>query len=341
MARKPTTQLIKDTKTDLAGLQVQLEDAIQVREQYNRDLKNARARLSRKEKTDYPDKLARRFVENIKKGNVAKVILLRSLDTALEDSIEFNDRTYKIYLNKVADDESIYTYSIIGSGWGVRIDVQIIYEAVAGELRDWAEGIQSFREEVLKSRGLNSEERGERATEWWYNNVFGTGLESKTIAGRLALTSFGVAPFWRILNNGSQPLGSDRPGGYNPVPQKPTFFVEKAEQEIELEFLTTINIERQKWFDEEQELREIIAQYQERRDQYSQEVDLLRTELRENTRIFNSFKAKKDFINQKKMVDVFRRLRAGEEFENPRINIGTRGHRVYILVRATEGIIEI
>lgn len=337
---KQTKQLIEDTQKGLQELEQQLESAKATRDEYNRQLTNARARLKRKENTTYPDKLALEYIKQIKLGNVLEVILINWIDRAAIINEEFQQRSYLAPLYEVAKDKDIYLLTVKGAGWGVEVDAQIIFEQEAGTLGDWGQAIIDYREFELETKGLQSEKAGAKATDWWYTHVYDTNLGDKTIQGRLAYTPT-KAPYWQILNNGSGPLISDRPGTHNPIPARSTLFIEDAESEIEDGFRTQRIQEQEIWQQEINELRDIIRQFEEERDGYSRDVKDLRTELSLNQRIYKDFGDKAEFINQHKMIDVVRRLRAGEEFEKPRINVGIKGHRIFLNIKKVEGSIEL
>lgn len=342
MAKKRTKELVEDTGKDFEELQKQLEFAIQTRDEYNRLLKNARERLARRKKSDQPNKLALSFIESLKKGNLLSATLIAAIDIAADVNREFNDRTYKIYLYAVANDPSIYKLITNGAGWATRLDLQILYESVAGDLNDWAEGIENYREVVLKTKGLDNEDRGERATEFWYDEVYGTSLEGKTISGRLAVTPHGKAPFWRILNSGSTSLASDRPGGYNPVHATPTDFIGVAERAIEEQFRVFMVKESDKWFEEEKKIEEIIEDHQERRDEFSVEVTRLRTDVRLNEKIYKGFADKKQYIDRNLLARAIASMDNEEKFKKRTINIAKKGSGLELLVtvKKLEGTIE-
>lgn len=337
---KQTKELVDETKTGLQGLEQQLESAIATRDQYNRDLRNARARLKRKENSTYPDKLALQYIKDVKAGNVLSTTLIKWIDDAVTTNQEFAEEAYTKPLYQVAQDPDIYLLTIKNAGWAVEVDLNIIFEQEAGTLADWGQAVTDYREFELRTRGLDDEDAGERATDWWLTHVYGTALGDKTIEGRLNYTPT-IAPYWQILNYGSSPLLSDRPGGHNPVKSVSTLFVEDAEMEIEDGFRSIRIQEYEVWQKEEQELRDVVREFEEKRDAYSEDVKNLSTEFRLNEKIYRGFADRQEFINQNKMIDIVRRLRAGEEFEQTRINIGTKGKRIYLNIKKVEGSIEL
>ena len=338
---KQTKQLVDETQTGLKELEQQLESAKATRDEYNRELKNARARLKRKETSTYPDKLAQQYIKDLKAGNVLETTLIKWIDDAVTTNQEFAEDAYLQPLYQVAKDKDIYLLTLKGAGWSVEVDLNIIFEQEAGTLGEWAEAVSNYRELELNTRGLDNEEAGKKATDWWYTHVYGTSLGDKTIKGRLGGTD-GVAPYWQILNNGTPPsMSSDRPGGHNPVKATTTLFVEDAELEIEKEFRDLRIKEYDVWKQEEQELKKVVAEFEKQRDSYSEDVKNLSTDFRLNEKLYQGFAEKQKFINQNKMIDIVRRLRAGEEFEQTRINIGTRGKRIYLNIKKVEGSIEL
>jgi hypothetical protein len=340
---KQAKELILETKNDFARLQEELESAKKTRDEYNRLLTNARRRLERRENDDYPTKIALGYIEALKAGNIPETTLIKEIDTATETNKEFDDRTYKLYLYKVANTKDIYKFITNGSGWGTRFDVQIIFEAEAGDINDWAEGVDSYRTVVLKSKGLNNEKAGEKASEWWYDNVYGSELNTKTITGRLALVTKGVAPFWRILNSGTVPMGSDREGGYTLVSNSPTDFVGKAERILEQEFLTFMRDAQEKRFQESKEIREIVEAHEAKRDQYSDEVSRLKTEMKLNEQIIKSFKDKAEYIDKDILAKAISLMDSDERIKTRQVNIAKAGsgQKLFITIKKLEGTIEI
>ncbi len=332
MTLEQTKNLIKESQTGFSILEKELQSAMETRDEYNRQIKNARARLDRKEKSPYPDNYVEKYIEALKKGNIPETTLIQKIDEAIQTNDEFNENIYKSALYSVANDKSIYKYFKLGSRWQSNLDLQILFEEEAGTLIDWSIGVHNYRRTVLHSKGLENDAAGEKATEFWFTKVFGTTLNTKTVAGRIEL-SMKKAAFWQILNSGSPPsMASDRPGGYNPIQSTPTNFIGDAEIQIEDNFLVAFREEFSKWADEEKELKGVIDEYIAKRDEYSSEVKELRAELKLNQRILNSFGAKKDFVNRDKLTTTIRKTRAGEEFDNPRINLAMRGSGVSVLI---------
>lgn len=336
---KTVEQLLGETRQDFERLGIALEKAKETRDEYNRELRNARARLKRREESKYPDNLAEKFIDNMKKGNIPQATTIKWIDNAIDTNIEFSASAYKKALYEVANDKSIYKFFKMGSGWSTRIDFQIIFESVGGTLADWGSAVTKYREQVLHSKGLDSEKAGEKATEFWYDKVYGTELENKTIIGRLARAGT-KAPFWQILNHGSQPLSSDRPGGYNPVSSSPTDFIGDAEFELEDQFLTLLNREYEVWFEEERKLRDVIAEYEEKRDEYSAEVKSLKVDINLDAQILTSFEGKEKFLSQKKLAKLLKEIKAGNEVINFDVALKSSKNQLLITIRSVEGYIE-
>ena len=171
--------------------------------------------------------------------------------------------------------------------------------------------------------------------------VFGTSLQTKTFRGRLELSGR-KAPYWQLLNNGSTSMLSDRPdGSYNPYPTEPTDFIGNAERAIRAEFRELMLPEKERWFQEAKELEEQIETRVQIRDRITQNIQSLSTEVRLNERALRSFGQDAEYIDKNKFADVFRRLRAGEEFENPIVELTKRGSskRIRRSVAKLEGLL--
>lgn len=341
MAKK-ASQVLKEAKGDYGRLVNELDLAIEIRDEFNRQLRNARNRLSRRENTNRPDILANQFIRDIKKGNQLPFFLMSAISNATEENEEFQDEGYAEALLSVAQEKDIYSLSKEGSGWAIRIDANIVFEEEAGTLDDWGNAVESYRESVLKSKGLDDEEKGEKASEFFADKVYGQSLHTKTIRGRLGVSAAGgkKAPFWEILNNGTSPLVSDRPGGSSPVTATPTDFIGEAETLIESEFLVKIAAEHDKFQQEEAELRDLVEDYEAQRDEMTEQVGRLRTDVKLNEAIYQSFGRKKKYVDQNKLARVIEQMETSRE--NRRVNIAKRGsgQQLFINVLATEGLIE-
>lgn len=341
---KRTRDLITETKNDFSRLQEQLESAKATRDKYNRELRNARERLKRREETTLPTKLAEGYIKSIKQGNVLKAMMMAAIDKAVEVNGEFRAEAYKEALYSVAGEMDIYKMFIIGTGWATKIVPSIVFEEAAGDLTDWASAVKSYRTDI-KTKRLDDEEAGEKASEWWFSHVYSTALETKTIKGRLSHAT-GKAPFWQILAYGTpSTMDSDRPGGYTNVPAtrtSDTVFVENVEFAIREAFEARLNQERQVYFEEEQELRNLISEYEQRRDEYSAEVDSLRTDMRLNERILKSFKDKEEYVDRDILAKAIKSVDDNRRKRTETVNIAKQGSGLELLItiRRAEGEIE-
>lgn len=323
---KQIKELVSTTAKDLLEIEKQLLSAKETRDELNRQLKNARRRLDTKYNgTGYPNRLVDKIIKDLKSGNELVFQVVRHIDNAAEGG-EFDKPVYKSALYSVAQDKDIYNFIRSGAGWGIKIRVLISFEESAGRLVDWAKGIKDYREKVLKSKVEDEgSDRGLKATNWWLSHVYGSSLETKTVLGRLGYSGR-PAPFWQILDAGSVSLPSDRPdGSYNPVPQGPTGFIEKAEHSCETLFLAEFLPEEQKWFEEAKLFSEEVKELQNMRDSYSKEVKELKVESKLNRMVYDSFGKKKRYVDDKKLEIAIKKYRAGEEFEKGTIELTKAG----------------
>lgn len=244
--------LAENALRDLESMEITVRDANKAFQKLDKAIIDAESDLRRKKNDNtYPENFAFGIIQSMKNSEFLPVLLIEMIDQAAETNTEFERSAYKGALYKVAKDKDIYKMITRGQGWGTTLAPQIVFEEEAGDLNDWAEAIEAYRDDLdVKIGNDRRSKRGEKATNFWIQRVFGTGLEVITINERLGYSN-GLAPFWRILNNGSQPLASDRPdNSYNPLPATPTDFIGDAERAIAREFRTFMNREKERWFDE-------------------------------------------------------------------------------------------
>jgi hypothetical protein len=93
-------------------------------------------------------------------------------------------------------------------------------------------------------------------------------------------------------------------------------------------------------FEEEEELKTVIAEYEEKRNEYSEEVSRLKTAMELNQSILKSFKDKEQFIHAGKLDKVIKKILAGENIES--INLAKRGagFEYFFTLKRVEGLIE-
>lgn len=344
MARKSTKELINETKLGFNKLENQLTAILLFRDTKRKELANARRRLTRKKNSAYPDKLFEEIRAQLLATDVMRNSLIFAIDRAAEQNTEFQEGAYLKALYTVAEDKDIYKLFKVGAGWSSHLSVQIIFEEEAGNLADWARGINLVRDELGVEPKDGRHRAGFKATMFWIDKIFGTSRETRTIKMRLDFSGR-KAPFWQILNNGSQPLDSDRrDGSFNPLPASPTDFIGDAEASIRRFFLVTWLPEKNKWLEETIELERIIENIQNNLDRMEEDLNQLSTDLAQNERVYRSFGEKRRFIDKNKLAEILERLRAGEEFErNIRVELtasGSGGFRIRPTVRKLEGLLD-
>lgn len=344
MPRKRTPkELISETRRGFDRLEGEIESALDTMKTLRRELGTARGRVTRKRNSPYPNKFYDEIISQMKSSDIMPNFLMAEIDIATEENTEFARSAYKAALYSVAQDMDIYKLVKIGEGWNSGVSVQIVFEEEAGTLDDWAEGIDAYREELDTKQRKGNSRAGLRATLWWIQNVFGTGLEVITINRRIDLSNR-RAPFWQLLNSGSQPLASDRAdGSFNPISASPTDFIGHAEFSIRAYFLNLFLPEKVKWQEELEQAEEEVKQREEILRSYDYDLQKLTSELEQNQRIYDSFGAKKEFIDKNKLADVLERLRVGEKFERPQVELTRSGSgsrfRVRPSVRRLEGLL--
>lgn len=338
---KQTTQLVRDTNRDLLDIERQLESAKKDRDKLTKQISSAKGRLTRKQNDPRShNKVIDAIIREFKTLGLVEGLLIRQIDLAVETNTEFAHPSYLKPLYRVARSPDIYKYRREGAGWDTVLRVDIEFQSLAGTLEDWAEGILFYRDE-LGVEETDTPDAGQKATFYWMGKVVGTPLETRTIRGRLE-GSGRIAPYWEILNGGSQPLLSDRSDGtFNPMPAVPTGFVEEAERQGNNLLRNYLREERQRWFAEIEELKAEIERAEDMRESYNQDIAQLKPEAQANRRVYDSFGEKKAYIDQNKLQEAVRRLRADEGFETKTIELSRRGspYRIRPTVRRLEGLL--
>lgn len=341
-----TVRFVKETMRDLEATKSGVSTAQKSYGTLQEDIRLAKGRLSYKKSTRHAEVYARKILRAFKDENYTRVILLKEIDDALiRAGREFqqNENLYKFYLYQAAEDPNIYKLIPLGSGWGIRISPQIVFEETAGNLEDYARGIEAYRASLgTKVDEGGTTDRGLRATRWWRENVYGSDKYESTVEGRIGISGR-VAPFWQLIAKGSTALPSDRPdSSYNPFPAAGVDFVTNAEDIIRREFITRFGEERKIWQEETETFEREIKSAERLLSSLEEDLDSLKTELSKNTATLRKFGEKAQFISEKKLAEAARRLRAGQEFETDRIELTAPGSpfRVRPSVRRLEGLLE-
>ena len=199
------------------------------------------------------DTLPRRLLDEVKFATKleGKLVLKKNATEAIEETVEFDLNVFKNPLYEAIENDETYVFSSEpGSIKGINIDL----DKTAGTLKDYAAGVLSARQNTSMTMGAESASRfwalfiygSEREGKKFYT-TYGAGgprehkydrtprlqkLYKEIIRHRVLNSNGKLAPWWRILNNGTgQTLKSNRGG--TPWPNYgPTNFVEKSEKEI-------------------------------------------------------------------------------------------------------------
>ena len=349
MAFEDTLARIRELKENFDFTEEGLIQARDARDRLTDDITNARRRLERKKTSNtFPNRAAGSILKSLKKEKIMSAILIEKIDEAIESqtNTEFDLGEYKSALYKVANKQDIYKMITSGDGWSSTLSPLVSFEEEAGNLNDWATGIEAYRDQLGVVVGEEGSGLGAKATIWWLNHVYSTKMENVTVRGRLSLSGK-TAPFWSILQNGSQPLASDRPDeSFNPLdPVTPTDFIGEAEESIKLVFSQAFDKEKEIWFNEIRLLEQDIDEAVEVRNSFTEELRQLTPDIRLSRKIIDSLGKKAQYVDQRKLVNAIREYRAGEEYEKgdyielTRSGAGAR-NRVRLSHKKFEGYIE-
>ena len=209
--------MFEDTKESISNLKRSLattEDVVLAASRDSKELQrqitNAKSRLSRKQSGARGEAIANRITKSLLKEKKTEEILIESIDVATRKSTEFNTDFYRYMLHYVAQQKEIYKLNLYGAGWNMHLVPTIVFELVAGTLNDYARGIRAYRASLKTVIGA-TDVSGMKATEYWFSKVYSTAKEESTVAGRVG-ASGRAAPFFQLLDSGSQPLASDKIG---------------------------------------------------------------------------------------------------------------------------------
>jgi hypothetical protein len=332
-----TFRLIRETKNSLMATEEGVEEAKEAYSVLQRDITNARARYRRKVGNDRGQVVARDIIKTLKAGNLLESIGVEEIDSAVVGS-EFESDVYLSKLYQVANSKDIYNLILVGTGWNSHLATLVSFEEEAGRLSDYARGIRAYRASLGSKEGEAGSARGIKATNWWFENVFQNTLEETTVEGRVGVSGR-PAPFWKLLDSGSQPLPSDRTDGtYNPVVQSPTGFIAKIEIRINKEFETLFKSYKAEEFEEAELLKNEIDTAVSVREGLNEDIRMLTTDLNRSKSVLNSLGAKADYASQEKLARIIRRMDEGERLPS-RVNIGKSGRNLTISVKKLEGLI--
>lgn len=335
MMFEDTIKSIHEARKNLLATEQGVEKA---RERYNkldREITNASARLRRKQGNEHISAVANRAIKSFQRGNLLQSILISEIDEAALGT-EFEDDVYLSKLYMVANSKDIYKLFVIGSGWNTHLATQIVFEEDAGRLADYARGINTYRASLKTKIGGSDSNRGLKATSWWLEHVHGRSLQERTVDGRVGVSGR-PAPFWQLLDAGSQPLASDRPdGSYNPFVQPPTGFIGKAERRINKEFDDLFKKLRAVEEEEARELKDEIERAKEFRDSYAEDVALLETDYVRNQSILRRLEQEGRYADENLLAKVMKRIDNAESLPD-RVNIRNAGKDYYISVKKLKG----
>lgn len=177
----------------------------------------------------------------------ARDTLKQFVTEAANNSEEYSRPMLKEPLIKACDSQGAVTLKLTRNGWKSKIKATANLDAIMGSLELWGMAVSKVRDEW----GFGEMTDPIKASAMWRDSIFlghtnrnrkssggNTNASSKwsfTIAERLAMAG-APAPYWKLLNNGQMTsLSSDR-GGIAYPKEAPTFFKERAEEQIERDF---------------------------------------------------------------------------------------------------------
>jgi len=323
---------------DLLGEIEQLHNNNEFSRRFIKTLETYRARLvSQLEKAEatlqslresggkFKTQTAESIVQGVKED--AKFILQIEIITAVRDNREFAFPLFLEALLSVADNPDIFSIKITGTGRNTRVRATINFEGGAGNLSDWAKGVEKTRKELKISRGADAE----RASRIWREKIYQNpgGPYHKTIRSRIE-NSGKPAAFWQLLDKGTTTLASDRGGTAFPSYNKPTNFIDKAETKIESQFRTQYQEFLSNSQKSETSLQEEIARAKTNLAQIDSSIDQISIELEKNKQLYGKFSSVATYVDQNKLDNVLARIRLNLDVnvtKEGRVELGITGRR--------------
>ena len=198
------------------------------------------------------DTLPRRLLNEVKSATKleGKLVLKKNAAEAIKETVEFDLNVFRNPLYEAIENDETYIFKQSGSSVSVKIDL----DKTAGTLKDYAAGVASARKNTSMTMDAKSASRfwalfiygSEREGKKFYT-TYGAGgprerkydrtprlqkLYKEIIRHRILNSNGKLAPWWKILNNGTGVTLKSNRGG-TPWPNYgPTNFVETSEKEI-------------------------------------------------------------------------------------------------------------
>lgn len=244
--------LIKDIDNTISSMKSNLE-VVKYLEFRLVELNQIKKDLLQATKDYNPYKAA---LDNVKDD--APSILWKEAEKALVSSEEFDLPIFRNRLERAIFNPKTVSLAVAGN----RLEVIVNLDQTAGTLDDYANAIKATRELIRKRNKGRYIKDPQVASQIWKEKIYGSAREGKNIEpltpNRKNRTSIyrqqyrwtintrvahfqSLAPFWRILNNGTVPLASSW-GGTEYPRTKPTDFVGKSTQEIRRQFTEYVKI---------------------------------------------------------------------------------------------------
>lgn len=240
----------------------------------------------------------------------AKLIYAEQVRDATSIATEYAFDSFLQPLLRVGDNKELYKFTQIGSGWGRSISVELDMDTVAGTIEDYAQAVESVREEF----GVKDGRDPDLASKIWRQKIYGKGPYYKTIKARLS-ASTEAAPFWSLLNYGNKNVSMSSDIGGSPYPSRGGHhFVEKSESAIKELFLTEFRKLKLKYDADVTIVRDAISDADILLDQLQIRIDTLSRESELIAKMAKEIDVSASKLDASKILKAVERIRNGDIF---------------------------
>ena len=293
-------------------------------------------------------------------GKAVDILRTKVIDACIE-SPEFDEDFFRSRLLRVCTSRAINLSLVTGE-----LVVNILLDEVAGSLTDYASAIRVVRDQLSEDRKSPAPSR-ELSSKFWKEKFYGPAREGKTVTRRVynketkqyttkditaqqidkywytmqlrMSEAGGIAPFWEILDKGSQFFSSYEDSGGEGYPvTEPTNFVDKTITAIQELFRTDRREYEDYLYRQCDRMREQIDEGKSALD----EVDRMISELEsvdEAALLMEKIGERIEYADREKIESLLNEIRSGriESFHlvgGNRVELtGAAGHAAGIRVR--------
>lgn len=252
----------------------------------------------------------------------APVLYKKNVRLAVATAPEYAFDSFLAPLLSIGDDEDLYSITKTGAGWASSISVNLNMDSVAGDIDDYARGVDAMRD-IL---GIKEGRDPDKASMIWRTKIYGKGPYYKTVKGRIA-ESGAKAPFWSLLNDGTKNVNMSSDTGGSAYPSnRGTRFVHKAEEEIKSYFLVNFQLAKIRYDRGVEYIEDAIAEATGTLNSLQSEIDRMARDSEILNQIAREIGVTVDELSASKIIQAARKIRNGEPIA-AQVRVGATGDK--------------